>query len=217
MGFAALVEEYLVHAHLGDDGLGRDGDGVGDVVHPDLYAYEASGQQPAPRIGVVRTHREVVGIGVDLRLGGIYLGVERLVVPLDREREARPGFYLAGVALRDGEVDLQRLDFGQLGHHDARRGIGAFADVAQADHAVERGVQLRERDVRTHDVDIGVEHRQFGACLFVGFQADGVLFEQGTLAVNTVFGQFELRFVARQLCQQRFVVDFGQQFALADG
>ena len=82
---------------------------------------------------------------------------------------------------------------------------------------VRRVPQLRERDVRTHDVDVGVEHRQFGAGLFVGFLADGVLFEQGALAVYTVFGQFELRFVARQLCQQRFVVDFGQQFALADG
>jgi len=61
-----------------------------------------------------------------------------------------------------------------------------------------------------------LQHRQFGAGLFVGFLADGVLFEQGALAVYTVFGQFELRFVARQLGQQRFVVDFGQQFPLAD-
>ena len=43
VGLAALIEEYLVHAHFGDDGLRRDGNGVGDVVHADLYAYEASG------------------------------------------------------------------------------------------------------------------------------------------------------------------------------
>ena len=177
---------------------------------------KASRQQFAPRIGILRPDGQRAGGDVDLRFGGVNRGFETLLPSLDGEREARAGLDLVGIAFGNEKVDLQGRNLRELGHHDAGRGVGAFADVAQADHAVERRSQLRERDVRLHDVDVGVEHRQFRAGLFVGLLAHGVLFEQGALAVNAVFGQFELRLVTRELGHERQVVDLGQQLALAD-
>ena len=187
-------------------------------MHPDFDVGEASREELfALPVGEERAHGESAGLDVHFRLGGVNLGAELLVAPLDGEREARAGLDLVGVPFGDEEVYLQRRDFRELGHHDVGRGVGAFADVAQADHPVEGGVQLREGDVRLHDVDVGVEHRQFGAGLFVGLLAHGVLFEQGALAVNAVFGQLALRLVARELRLQGPVVHLGQQLALAHG
>ena len=177
MRLASLVEEYLVDAHLRHEGLGRDGDGVGNFVHADLHRRKASRQQFAPRIGILRPDGQRAGGDVDLRFGGVNRGFETLLPSLDGEREARAGLDLVGIAFGNEKVDLQGRNLRELGHHDAGRGVGAFADVAQADHAVERRPQLRERDVRLHDVDVSVEHRQFRAGLFVGLLAHGVFFE----------------------------------------
>ena len=169
------------------------------------------------RVGVVGPHGEEVGRGVDLRFGGVDHGPEGLVAPLDREGQGGARADLVGVAFGDVEVDLERGDPRQFGHDNARRGVGSLADVAQSDHAVEGGAQLRESDVRPDDGDVGVEDRQFGTGLLVGLLADGVLLEQGALAVDAVLGQLELCLVARQLRLQRPVIDLGQQVALADG
>lgn len=213
---SAFVEIYLVHAHLRHDGFGRHGYGVGNVVQADFNGHETSRQQRSPRIGIERPHGQRARGDIHLRFLRVDLRPEGLVPAFDRKRKRRSRPDLAGITLRHEEVDLERRNLRQLGHHHAGRGVGALADVSQTDNSVERRTQLRQRDIGLDDVDIGVEHRQLRTGLLIGLLTDGVLFEQRALAVNPVLGQLELRFVARQLRQQRFVVDLGQQFALAD-
>ena len=161
-----------------------------------LRVGEAAGHQFPVGVRIERSHRKQV-VGVEARTDGVNRGFERFEFPGQPESDARSLTDLGRVLFGYRKFDFQRRSLGQFGHDYRRRSVSPLADVAQPDDPVERRAQFGQADIGFDQGDVGVQGRQFGARLFVGFLADGVLFEQCALTVHAVFGQLQLGFEFR--------------------
>ena len=203
-------------AGRGHDGLGGHCEAVRDRLELERDFGEAAGQQ-AFGIGADPANAEAAGSDVGGGFDHRDLAFEDVCVAGDGEGELLAGLDLAGVALRQREIDLDAGQVLEVHQHRFRLEQGAFADLADPGLAGEGCADPGFLQLDLLGGFLGLEDFELGEGEIVFLAADRAFRKQGFGAVLIGFGELQLGVDLGELRGEVGVIEEEENLALFDG